>query len=91
MAIKDGESIEIDYLTRENRPRAIAIQVSGDPFQAYRMNIRIAKAILRQDGQHRLANCTCGTNDCYFQFLVHFYFKSLSSSILRPLSEHMIH
>ena len=40
VAIKEGESIEIDYLTMEQRPRAIAIQVSGDPFQAYRMTLR---------------------------------------------------
>jgi hypothetical protein len=42
VAIRDGESIDIEYLTRENRPRAIAVQVSGDPFQAYRMSLRIA-------------------------------------------------
>ncbi|MGW8323030.1 MAG: hypothetical protein ACWGSD_15890, partial [Thermodesulfobacteriota bacterium] len=42
VAIKEGESIEIDYMTMEGRPRAIAIQVSGDPFQAYRMCIRTA-------------------------------------------------
>ncbi len=42
VAIKEGESIEIDYLTMEKRPRPIAIQVSGDPFQACRMGIRTA-------------------------------------------------
>ena len=42
VAIKEGETIEIDYLTRENRPRAISIQVSGDPFQAFRIGIRPA-------------------------------------------------
>ena len=42
VAIKEGEVIEIEYLTFENKPRAIAIQVSGDPFQAYRIGIRPA-------------------------------------------------
>jgi len=42
VAIKDGESIEIDYLTRELKPCAIGIQASGEPLQAYRMTLRIA-------------------------------------------------
>jgi len=42
VAIKEGESIEVEYLTLEKRPRAIAIQASGEPFQAWRLDIRVA-------------------------------------------------
>ncbi|MFH1811842.1 MAG: hypothetical protein ABIJ09_24100 [Pseudomonadota bacterium] len=41
VAIKEGESIEIEYLHLDHSPRAVAIQVSGDPFQAQRMSIRV--------------------------------------------------
>jgi hypothetical protein len=40
VAIKEGEEIEIQYLTLGGRPRGIPIQVSGDPFQAWKLNIR---------------------------------------------------
>jgi len=40
VVIKEGETIEIEYLTPDRRPSAIAMMVSGDPFQAYQMNIR---------------------------------------------------
>jgi hypothetical protein len=40
VAIKEGEFIDLDYLTPDRRPSAIPLQVSGDPFQGYRMNIR---------------------------------------------------
>jgi len=42
VAIKEGEEIEVQYLTLQGRPRGIPIQVSGDPFQAWKMNIRSA-------------------------------------------------
>ncbi len=42
VAIKEGEEIEVDYLTMGGRPRGIPIQVSGDPFQAWKLNIRSA-------------------------------------------------
>lgn len=42
VAIKEGEQIEIEYLTMEGQPRAVPVQVSGDPFQAYRLDIRSA-------------------------------------------------
>jgi hypothetical protein len=41
VAVKEGEMIEIDYLTMEKRPCATAIQISGDPFQAYRLTMRL--------------------------------------------------
>lgn len=41
VAIKEGEEISIDYSTLDRRPRAINIQVSGDPFQAYKLAIRV--------------------------------------------------
>jgi len=40
VAIKEGEEIEIDYLTMGGRPRGVPVQVSGDPFQAWKMQIR---------------------------------------------------
>jgi hypothetical protein len=40
VAIKEGEEIEIDYLTLGGRPRGVPVQVSGDPFQAWKMQIR---------------------------------------------------
>ncbi len=42
VAIKEGEEIEVHYLTMGGRPRGIPIQVSGDPFQAWKLNIRSA-------------------------------------------------
>jgi hypothetical protein len=42
VAIKEGEEIEVNYLTMGGRPRGIPIQVSGDPFQAWRLTIRSA-------------------------------------------------
>ncbi|MFH1464571.1 MAG: hypothetical protein ABIO70_09295 [Pseudomonadota bacterium] len=40
VAIKEGEEIEVHYLTLGGRPRGIPVQVSGDPFQAWKLNIR---------------------------------------------------
>lgn len=42
VAIKEGEEIEVNYLTMGGRPRGVPIQVSGDPFQAWKLNIRSA-------------------------------------------------
>jgi hypothetical protein len=42
VAIKEGEEIEVHYLTMGGRPRGVPIQVSGDPFQAWKLNIRSA-------------------------------------------------
>lgn len=42
VAIKEGEQIQIDYMNLDRSPRAVPVQVSGDPFQAYRMDIRVA-------------------------------------------------
>lgn len=42
LAIQEGERIDIRYLTRERQARAVPVQVSGDPFQAWRMHIHAA-------------------------------------------------
>ncbi len=53
VAIKEGETIEIDYLNPDRSSRAVAIQVSGDPFQAWRMWIRMAWGPVPLLGRHR--------------------------------------
>ncbi|MBN2360162.1 MAG: hypothetical protein JXR83_11990 [Deltaproteobacteria bacterium] len=40
VAIKEGEEIDIDYMSLDRRPRSVPIQISGDPFQAYHIGIR---------------------------------------------------
>jgi len=42
VALKEGEELDIRYLTRTRAPRFVATQVSGDPFQAWRLTIRVA-------------------------------------------------
>jgi hypothetical protein len=39
VAIKEGEQIRMRYLTANKTPRAVPVQVSGDPFQASEMSI----------------------------------------------------
>ena len=42
ITIKEGEEIQIDYMSRDGQPRCVPTQVSGDPFQATSMSIRVA-------------------------------------------------
>lgn len=42
ITLKEGEELDIRYLTRDRRPRFVPTQVSGDPFQAWRTTIRVA-------------------------------------------------
>lgn len=42
LAIKEGEQIEMAYMHLDGQPRAVSTHVSGDPFQAQRMSIRVA-------------------------------------------------
>lgn len=42
VTLKEGEELEIAYLTRDRKPRFVPTQVSGDPFQAHHMTIRVA-------------------------------------------------
>lgn len=42
VAIKEGEQIEIEYMHLNGQPRACTVHVSGDPFHAQRMSIRVA-------------------------------------------------
>lgn len=42
VAIKEGESIEMSFFTLGGKPKMVPIQVSGDPFQTYRLDIRVA-------------------------------------------------
>ncbi len=53
VAIKEGEEIEVNYLTFGGRPRGVPIQVSGDPFQAWKVNIRSAWAPIPLLGEAR--------------------------------------
>mgnify|MGYP006971706770 CR=1 FL=1 len=53
VAIKEGEEIEIDYLTMGGRPRGVPVQVSGDPFQAWKMQIRSAWSPIPLLGESR--------------------------------------
>jgi len=41
VAIKEGEEIEIDYMSLDHKPRSVPIQISGDPFMAYHIGIRV--------------------------------------------------
>jgi hypothetical protein len=42
VTLQDGESLDLEFLGPEGRPRAVATQVSGDPFQAWKMQVRVA-------------------------------------------------
>jgi len=42
ITVKEGEEIDISYLHRHGGHRFVAVQVSGDPFQARQMTIRTA-------------------------------------------------
>ncbi len=42
VALKEGEEVDMAYLDPERVPRFVPVQVSGDPFQATRMTIRVA-------------------------------------------------
>lgn len=42
ITLQDGESLELDFLGPDQKPRAVATQVSGDPFQAWKMEVRVA-------------------------------------------------
>jgi hypothetical protein len=46
VAIKEGEQIRIRYLSRGKAPRAVPVQVSGDPFQACETTIQSSWAPL---------------------------------------------
>ncbi len=62
VAIKEGEEIEVDYLTMNGRPRGVPVQVSGDPFQAWKLTIRSAWSPipLLADGRSLLLATTRG-------------------------------
>jgi len=53
VAIKEGEEIRIRYLTLARKPRAVPIQVSGDPFQASLMSIHSSWAPIPVLGHHK--------------------------------------
>ncbi len=40
--LQDGEACELEFMGPDGRPRAVATQVSGDPYQAWKMQIRVA-------------------------------------------------
>jgi hypothetical protein len=40
--LQDGESCELEFLGPEGHPRAVSTQVSGDPYQAWKMQVRVA-------------------------------------------------
>lgn len=40
VSIREGERLDVSYLTSSRRPRAVALQVSGDPFQGWSMQVR---------------------------------------------------
>ncbi|MBT3221104.1 MAG: hypothetical protein HN348_18640, partial [Proteobacteria bacterium] len=42
ITVKEGEEIDIDYMTLDYKPRFVPNQVSGDPFQSHQMCIRVA-------------------------------------------------
>jgi len=41
VAIKEGERIRIDYQHLDHKARGVPVVISGDPFQAYRMDMRV--------------------------------------------------
>jgi hypothetical protein len=41
VAIKEGERIRIDYMHLDRSARAVPVVISGDPFQAHRMEIEV--------------------------------------------------
>jgi hypothetical protein len=41
VAIKEGESIQVDYQHLDGTPRGVPVVISGDPFQAHRLDIRV--------------------------------------------------
>jgi len=42
ITLQEGESAHLDFLGPDLRPRAVATQVSGDPYQAWKMAVRVA-------------------------------------------------
>jgi hypothetical protein len=42
VTLREGESVELDFLDTSGHPRAVATQVSGDPYQAWRMKVLVA-------------------------------------------------
>ena len=42
VTLQEGESCELAFLGPDGHPRAVATQVSGDPYQAWRMDVRVA-------------------------------------------------
>jgi hypothetical protein len=42
ITLQEGESAQLDFLAPDGRPRAVATQVSGDPYQAWKMAVRVA-------------------------------------------------
>ena len=41
VALKEGGEVRIEYSTEDGRPRAVPIQISGDPFQAQTFGARV--------------------------------------------------
>ena len=42
ITLTEGESVDITFLDRDGKPRFVPTQVSGDPFQATTMTVRVA-------------------------------------------------
>ncbi|MFT4628768.1 MAG: hypothetical protein ACI8PZ_007464 [Myxococcota bacterium] len=42
ITLREGESVRLDFADLDRRPKSVSTQVSGDPFQAHRMDIRVA-------------------------------------------------
>jgi len=42
ITLREGETLQLDFLDTVGRRRAVATQVSGDPYQAWTMKVRVA-------------------------------------------------
>ncbi len=42
ITLQEGESCELEFLGPDRQPRAVSTQVSGDPYQAHSMQVRVA-------------------------------------------------
>ena len=42
ITLAEGEAVELEFLDRKLRPRAVSTQVSGDPYQASTMQVQVA-------------------------------------------------
>ncbi|MCO4748047.1 MAG: hypothetical protein KC912_24855 [Proteobacteria bacterium] len=42
ITLQEGEGCDLEFYGPEGHPRAVSTQVSGDPYQAYKMQVRVA-------------------------------------------------